>query len=108
LLDAKPQPEKPVHTDAPEVEDSTLEPEPEVVTPPVSTVLATPPTPQVTAPVVRKRGTTGLKPGTSSVVDVPEDGKKSGELSEAEAKRLPFDQLKRIVKTDRAKNVARR
>ena len=56
------------------------------------------------AVVVRKRGTTGLQPGQSSSPTEPgsqEDGGNSREPSEAELRKLPLSELKRIADKDR-------
>jgi len=68
----------------------------------------------VVAPVttIRKRGTTGLRPGDSSLPAdgdaVPETGNKSRELSEAELRAMPMADLKRIVIGQRKANAANR
>ena len=58
----------------------------------------------VPAVIVRKRGTTGLQPGQSSSPTEPgsqEDGGNSREPSEAELRKLPLSELKRIADKDR-------
>jgi hypothetical protein len=65
------------------------------------------------APVVtvRKRGTTGLQPGQSSSETEPvrpEGGRESRELSEAELRKLPLSELKRIADADRRRVSATR
>lgn len=69
---------------------------------------AVPTAPVVAAPavVVRKRGTTGLQPGQSSTpteLERPGDGGEPRELSEAELRKLPLADLKRIAIADRVK-----
>jgi hypothetical protein len=92
-VDVAPQatPEVQAQPVAPTVEDSTP-------------VVAAPAAPAAT--VVRKRGTTGLIPGSSSVSSIDgttraEDGTKQRELSVAELKALPPAELKRIATKDR-------
>jgi hypothetical protein len=82
-------------------------PAPTVVAP-VSTEA---PTPMAPAVVVRKRGTTGLQPGQSSSPTEPtrlEDGGTPRQLSEAELRKLPMSELKRIADRDRRANSAQR
>ena len=85
---------------APEVQAQPVAPKVEDSTP----VVAAPAAPAAT--VVRKRGTTGLIPGSSSVSSIDgttraEDGTKQRELSVAELKALPPAELKRIATKDR-------
>jgi hypothetical protein len=75
---------------------------------PAPAVAATVPTeaaPAEPAVVVRKRGSSGLTPGHSSAssgeLARPEDGGQPRELSEAELRKLPMSQLKRIADQDR-------
>jgi hypothetical protein len=91
-VDAAPAAPEPVQSVATVVEDSTPAP-------------AAPAAP-APAPVVRKRGTTGLIPGSSSVSSVDgapkaEDGNKSRELSVSELRAMPIADLKRIAVKDR-------
>ncbi len=65
------------------------------------------------APVVRvrTRGTTGLRPGDSSVEtapSLPEDGQQPRQLSEAELHKMPIAELKRIAYAERKQLAAQR
>jgi hypothetical protein len=80
-----------VSAPAPLVEDSTAAPAP--ATTPVSTAAA----PAAPAPAIRKRGTTGLRPGDSSAANTEleqtEEGQKPSEPSEAELRKMPLADL---------------
>jgi hypothetical protein len=80
-----------VSAPAPLVEDSTAAAAPAAV--PVSTVAA----PAASAPAIRKRGTTGLRPGDSSAANTEleqtEESQKPSEPSEAELRKLPLAEL---------------
>jgi hypothetical protein len=69
-------------------------------------------TPAAPAVVVRKRGTTGLRPGDSSVStelgSTPEGGGEPRQLSQAELRKLPLPELKRIADAERRRNSAQR
>jgi len=100
-LETRPEPTAPVASSLPvpvaaPVAENTA---PAVAAPvPVPTVAAATATPAVT---VRKRGTTGLQPGQSSSPSDLGAERKSRDLSEAELRKLPLSELKRIADQDR-------
>jgi hypothetical protein len=89
--------EQPAPTTLPARTDSA----PVVVAPAPVPTAAVPATPGVT---VRKRGTTGLRPGDSSVETAPgspEDGRNEPrQPSEAELRKMPLTELQRIARSE--------
>jgi len=94
---------------APEPAPTRMDSVPAPAAPAPVPTAAAPTAPAVT---VRKRGTTGLQPGDSSSPiepgTTPEDGNRPRELSEAELRKLPMDQLKRIANADRRARAGQR
>ena len=76
-----------------------------------STPAAPAPAAAASQPMPRKRGSTGLIPGQSSAAPEPlkatEEGNPPRELSEAELRRLPMADLKRIATKDRKYGIIR-
>jgi hypothetical protein len=98
----EPAREAPITSSAPAAAPVPTDSAPASATPPAAPAAAL----GVVAPAVtvRKRGTTGLQPGQSSSpteLGGPEDGGKPRELSEAELRKLPMSELKRISDQDR-------
>lgn len=78
---------------------------------PAPAVVSTPPVPVASAVTVRKRASSGLQPGQTSTPSGgvgPEEGSGPRELSEAEARKLPMSELRRIVTADRGQRVGAR
>jgi hypothetical protein len=97
--------EQPAPATAPARMDSAPIP---AVAPPA---VPTPGVPVGAAVTVRKRGTTGLQPGNSSSEPEPvkpEGGSGPRQLSEAEARKMPLNELSRIVRAERARNSTQR
>jgi hypothetical protein len=94
---------------APVAAPASVDSAPTLPTPAVAP--ATPIVPAAPAVTVRKRGTTGLRPGDSSSPTEPgpsEGGGEPRQLSEAELRKLPMSELKRIADADRRRASAQR
>lgn len=83
-----------------ETPPARTDPAPAVIAPVVAPAATPALAPGVT---VRKRGTTGLRPGDSSVETAPgapEGGHESREPSEAELRKMPLTELRRIARSE--------
>ena len=97
--------ETPASAPAPVQTDSA----PAAAAPPAASAAAS--APEAPAVVVRKRGTTGLRPGDSSSpteLGTSEGGGGQRDLSEAELRKLPLGELKRIANADRRARAGQR